>query len=422
MSFFSRDNKPDNTKTRGNEFSSGNPLVGTMRFSVFGNTAVAMKQGTVYRIVNMISDTIASLPLIPYNIVKEWKYLDNKSNLYNLFNVEPNPYMSAFTFKKYLVTSLLLKGNAFIVIDRDKKTAEVNQLTLLIADLVLIEYEDNDIKYKDMLSGAIYDKSQVIHIMNYGSMLYKGESTISYMMNCLNVGQSLDNYILSLSSSGMQVTGLLKPVAGSGTSPDKAQKAKDSFNTATSNLQANSVIVLDNGFDFQQISISPKDAKYLESSKLNQEQICRFFGISPALVGITNSHYTTSEQLQLEYLTNTIQPIIQKIENELLRKIVLKPDWNSKKILFDTTNFLRLDAVAQANYLSILFGMGAQTTNEVRDKINAAYPATDGNQHFISTNLQPIDNLIVNMNNSVDNKLKNKNGTTTDSTTLTPIN
>ena len=68
---------------------------------------------------------------------------------------------------------------------------------------------------------------------------------------------------------------------------------------------------------------------------------------------------------------------------------------------------MRLDAASQATYYSTLFGMGALTVNEVRDKINAAYPAINGNKHFISTNLQELDNLIVNQKqtNPIDNKL-----------------
>lgn len=66
---------------------------------------------------------------------------------------------------------------------------------------------------------------------------------------------------------------------------------------------------------------------------------------------------------------------------------------------------MRLDATTQVNYFNTLFAMGALTVNEVRDKINAGYPAKDGNKHFISTNLQELSNLIVNQANSIDNKI-----------------
>lgn len=411
MAFFRTKNIQ--TENREVSFSSGNPITGTLKFTVYGNSAIAMKQGVIYRIVNMISDTIASLPLIPYNIKQNWKYIDKESELYNLLNIQPNVFMSSQSFKKQIVVQMLLKGNAFIAIDRDSRTGEPSQLTLLISDAVLIEFKDNDIVYRDTLSGAIYDKSQIIHIMNYGATLYRGESTVSYMYNCLNIGQSLDNYMQSLSSSGMMVSGILKPTNGASITPAKAQSAKDSFNTTVSSLSANSVVVLDSGFDFQQISISPKDAKYLESSKLNNETICRFFGVSPALVGVTDTKYTTQEQMQLEYLTNCIQPIIEKIEVEFFRKLYLKPDWNQKELKFDTSNFLRLDSVAQASYFKTLVEIGAMSINEVRSAINANYPAPNGNKHWISTNLQQLDNPIVNVTNSIDNKLLTENNINT---------
>lgn len=53
------------------EIRSVNPMVSTLRTSLFGGSnSTAMKIGVVYRCVNLISDSIASLPLIPYNYVQ----------------------------------------------------------------------------------------------------------------------------------------------------------------------------------------------------------------------------------------------------------------------------------------------------------------------------------------------------------------
>ena len=398
---FNKRNITDTQETR-----STNPVLSTLRFSLFGGSNTSsMKLGTVYRCVNLISDSVASLPLIPYNYVNNWKYIDSDSQLFNLFNVEPNPFMSAFTFKKMMIVTMLLKGNAYIAITRDKRTGEVTGLTLLNSDTVLIQTAGNDIKYKDTQTGNLYDKSQVIHLMNNGEAFYRGESTISYMANALAIGNNLENYVKSLASSGMMVAGILKPTAGAGITPDKAKAAKSAFNASIASIEANSVIVLDQGFDFQQISISPKDAKYLESSKLNSNTICKFFGVPPSMIYDEVGKYSTAEQSQLDYLNNTLTPIIEKIESEFFRKIYLKPDWNNKELKFDVTNLMRLDAVTQADYYMKLFGVGALTVNEIREKTNANYPAKDGNRHFISTNLQPLDALIVNAGNSIDNKL-----------------
>ena len=234
--------------------------------------------------------------------------------------------MAAFTFKKMIIVSMLLKGNAYIAITRDTRTGEVTALTLLNSDSVTLETTKDDIKYKDSLSGNVYDKSQIIHLMNYGSSFYKGESTISYMANALSISNNLENYFNSLTGSGMMVTGILKPIVGNSITPEKALRAKQSFSTAVNSVEANSVIVLDAGFDYQQISISPKDANYLESSKLNSNTICKFFGVPPSLIYDEVGKYSTAEQSQIDYLNNTLTPIIEKIESEFFRKIYLQPD------------------------------------------------------------------------------------------------
>ena len=403
MGFF---NFWNNSNKGEQEYRNTNPILSTIRVALYGSAeSAAMKSSVVYRCVNLISDSIASLPLIPYNYTGNWKYVDYDSQLYNLFNVQPNAYMAAFTFKKMIIVSMLLKGNAYIAITRDTRTGEVTALTLLNSDSVTLETTKDDIKYKDSLSGNVYDKSQIIHLMNYGSSFYKGESTISYIANALSISNNLENYFNSLTGSGMMVTGILKPIVGNSITPEKALRAKQSFSTAVNSVEANSVIVLDAGFDYQQISISPKDANYLESSKLNSNTICKFFGVPPSLIYDEVGKYSTAEQSQIDYLNNTLTPIIEKIESEFFRKIYLQPDWNSKELKFDATNLLRLDATTQASYFKTLFEMGALTVNEVREKINAPYPAKDGNKHFISTNLQELGNLIVNKDNSTDNKL-----------------
>jgi HK97 family phage portal protein len=403
MSLFNWNNKKTEAPV---EYRNTNPILSTLKFALYGSSdTTAMKSSTVYRCVNLISDSIASLPLLPYNYTGNWKIVDVESLLYNLFNVQPNAFMSAYTFKKMLVISMLLKGNAYVAITRDNRTGEVSALTLLNSDTVLMETTTNDFKYVDTSTGNVYDKSQIIHLMNYGSSMYKGESTISYMANSLAISNNLENYLLSLTRSGMMVSGILKPTAnaGGGMTSEKAIKAKQSFNSAINSVEANSVIVLDAGFDFQQISISPKDAKYLESSKLNSNTICKFFGVPPSMIYDEVGKYSTAEQSQLDYLNNTLTPIIEKIESEFFRKIYLQTEWNNKELKFDTTNLMRLDATTQASYFKTLFEMGAMTVNEVRERINAAYPATNGNKHFISTNLQPLDSPIV---VPIDNKLK----------------
>jgi HK97 family phage portal protein len=44
-------------------------------------------------------------------------------------------------------------------------------------------------------------------------------------------------------------------------------------------------MLLDGGVKYEQFSINPADAELLESRKYSGEEICRLFGVPPAMVG-----------------------------------------------------------------------------------------------------------------------------------------
>ena len=81
-----------------------------------------MLLSAVYRYVDVISDSVAQLPLEPYYVDDEgFKTKFTKHPTYWLLNREPNDQMSRFTFIKTLVTSVLLTGNGYALINRDEK-------------------------------------------------------------------------------------------------------------------------------------------------------------------------------------------------------------------------------------------------------------------------------------------------------------
>jgi len=79
-----------------------------------------MLLSAVYRCVDIISDSVAQLPLEPYFIDKDgYKEKYKNHPTYRLLNREPNAKMSRFTLIKTLIVSVLLKGNGYIYIKRD---------------------------------------------------------------------------------------------------------------------------------------------------------------------------------------------------------------------------------------------------------------------------------------------------------------
>ena len=395
-----------------------NPVLGTFNTGVYSDykTTKAMKLATVYRCVTLISSTFASLEILPYTIDKAgngWKNVDYVSNLYNLLNVQPNKLMNSFAFKQKLVVDILLSGNAYVLIQRDK-TGAVIELTLLNPYQVTVKVNSGDIKYevRDSISGKIkntYSNYEIAHITNYSEDGVVGKSVLDNACDVLGIAydseKSAKNWFTGF------VGGILTPKVGVRIGDDQSIKAKADFQKSVAD-NPNGVTVLADAFEYQRLSQDPKTSQLLESRNFNQVMIASFFNVPPSLVFAQDQKFSTSEQESLSFLNNCIQPMIERIEAELFRKIYLPSEWNTSDLKANVDNLYRLDAAARADYYTKMFAMGVYTTNEIRAKLYCDRPVVGGNRAFTLVNYQPLDNLIseqvVSSDNSkqLDNKIK----------------
>lgn len=126
----------------------------------------------------------------------------------------------------------------------------------------------------------------------------------------------------------------------------------------------------------------------LESRQYNVIDICRFFGVSPTKVfDLTKSSYASAEAENLAFLSDTLAPILAKLEQEFERKLLLDSEKTKMLIRFDTSVLLRTDKTNLAQYYSTLFNIGAISINEIRKGLDL--PAIEGgDKHFVQVNMQ----------------------------------
>jgi len=146
--------------------------------------------------------------------------------------------------------------------------------------------------------------------------------------------------------------------------------------------------------DFQPVSVNPSDAQLLETREFNVVDICRFFGVSPVKAfDLSKSSYSTVEATQLSFLTDTLQPLLEKIELEFERKLYKPSEKDNINVRFDTSVLLRVDKASQAEYFKSLVLIGAMTINEVRKELDL--PALDnGDNSFVQVNTMTLKNAV----------------------------
>lgn len=359
-------------------------------------TEKSMLLSAVYRCVEVISDSVAQLPLEPYRMDSQgYKVKFTSHPTYKLLNKEPNQRMSRFTFIKTLIVSTLLRGNGYAYIERDGKGNAV-ALHLIPSELVTIinpKTLKEPIKYGITGLGTVESKD-MIHILNFSYDGVVGISTLQHARRSLGLATDSDSHAAGFFKGGANIAGILK--AEGHLAPDQKQQIKQSwmmaFNPDYGN--PNGVALLEGNFSFEPIMVNPSDAQLLETRQFNVVDICRFFGVSPVKAfDLSKSSYSTVEATELAFLTDTLSPLLEKIELEFERKLYKPNEKDSIDVRFDTAMLLRADKQSLANYYQTLFNIGVVSPNDIRKQLDM--PAIEGGDNtFVQVNIQTLEKAL----------------------------
>jgi HK97 family phage portal protein len=376
-------------------------LFGSLSYSSLGANYVsskAMLLPAVYRCVEVISDSVAQLPLEPF-IVDSQGYRQRHFShpTYNMLHLEPNSKMTTYTFIKTLVASVLLNGNGFAYIQRDSRGNAVG-LHYLPPEWVTVNDSTVD-HFKPITYSVTGIKGRVeacnmIHILNFSYDGINGVSTLTHAANTLGISADSESHARGFFKGGANAAGILKvqSVLSAKQKADLKTAWSSTFNAGTG--EPNGVAVLEGNMDYQPITVNPKDAQMLETREFNVVDVCRFFGVSPVKVfDLSKSSYSTVEATQLAFLTDTLGPLLRKIEQEFERKLYKPSEKAHIEVRFDTSKLLRADKAALASYYRELFNIGVLSPNEIRRDLDLN-AIEGGDNTFLQVNISTLDNII----------------------------
>lgn len=344
------------------------------------NTALSLS--TVYSAVNLISDAIATLPISIKSKGEQGKDTLPTHPLYDIFT---SNLTTKYTLFKTILQSVLLKGNAYVYIERTGK--KITGLRYLQPEDVQVYYrkETKELYYTCSYLGGTKRilPSDMLHFLKYTVDGVQGISVLLHARRSLNIANQTENTAETFFSSGCALNGVIK-VHSNINQQQKQDIRKDWTSTFGSGNQSGGVVVLPLNMDYQPISVSAEDAQMLQSRLYNVADIARFFNISPVLLGdLSNAGYSTIEATNLQFLSYTLNPYIVMIEEELNRKLVGTGE--NIEINLEETAILRTDKAQQAAYYNSLLSMGVLSINEVRKELGLN-PVEGGDNHNLAYN------------------------------------
>ena len=364
-------------------------------------TSQSLALSAVYRCVEVITNGVASLPVKLYRTDEKGFKYEMNNNLSFILSKKPTGKINAFTFYKLIVKDILLQGNAYALILREK--GEVIGLQYVQAGLVSPIDRIDRIEYQVTGIKGVVRQEDILHFMNYTDNGVFGISVLTHARRTLGIADYGENASENFYKSGGCTTGFLKfdgPSSGK-----QREEILSAWNQATGGVrnQPNGIPVLPANVNYTQLSVNPADAQLLESREFSVVEICRFFGVSPTkCFDLTHASYNNSEMAELAFLNDTLRPLLTKIEMEMETKL-FKPE-DKYDIKFDVSELLRTDKKSQAEYFTKLFNLGVLSPNDIRKELDME-EIEGGDIHCAQVNLTSIKNLEF-VNATADNRQK----------------
>lgn len=382
-------------KYEGNDFSL---LFGRTTSGKTVNERTALQTTAVYACVRILSETIASLPLHVYRYTEGGKAKDTKHVLYTLLHDEPNPDMTSFVFRETLMSHLLIWGNAYSQILRDR-SGQVIGLYPLLPDQMSVHrsekgklfyvynrYEEDNPNFQEKGS-VVLSQEEVLHIPGLGFDGLIGYSPIALAKNAVGMTLACEEYGASFFGNGANPGGVLEHP---GILKDPA-KVRDSWNAVYQGTRnAHKVAVLEEGMSYKQIGIPPEEAQFLETRKFQINEIARLFRIPPHMVGdLEKSSFSNIEQQSLEFVKYTLDPWVVRFEQALKKSLLLPEEKKTHFIKFNVDGLLRGDYQSRMNGYAIGRQNGWLSTNDIREleELNPIPPEEGGDLYLINGNM-----------------------------------
>lgn len=362
----------------------------------------ALQVSTVTACVNIIGNALASNPLYVYErVVKKGrlgKRIAFDHPLFDLLHSEPNPEMTASTWRKTMQAHALLWGNAYTESERNGKNeivalwprnpSRTRPLRLLQAATIegtvykkgTLVYEtteemgdssaaDSDSQENKLGVRRIILAEDMIHLPGLSLDGRLGQPTIQLARQIIGLALATEKYGAKFFGNGARPAGVLE-IPGT-MEPLALDNLKRSWAESHGGENAHKTAVLEAGVKYQKTGVTPNEGQFLETRLYQQNDIARVFGVPIHMVGDAgkSTGRSTVEQSSIEFALYCLEPWLVTWQHELKRKLFPKMGRTAGQFFpkFDIRRLLWPDAESRSKLYNGGKQWGYLNTNDIRE-------------------------------------------------------
>lgn len=350
----------------------------------------SLKVSAVFACVKLLSETIASLPLMLYKREGEGKRPAPEHHLYPIVHDAPNSYMTSYEWREGVMAHQLLRGNTYNL-KVQKASGKIVELIPLNPAHMDVRVEDSRAVYQYTYEDShaeVFPAEKIWHVKNlpisssYTGQLpegYLGISPISAARESVGLAMAADDHGGRYFQNSATLGLALEFPEGVSLGDNAKTFLKDSLAEYAKPENKFKSIVLEKGGKINKLGISNVDSQFLESRQFQIEEIARIFRVPPIMIGHpTNTMtYASAEQLFLAFAVHTIRPWCVRLEQSMNRYLLSDRERKDYFFEFNMAGLLRGDTKSMNESFNIAHNGGWMNVDEIRALINMN-PLPDG--------------------------------------------
>lgn len=342
----------------------------------------AMRLSAYFSCIRLLSETVGSL---------SFQLLDNANNVVDdhpVYDVMryPSDKQTGDAFVSGMAANRIMYGNSMAHIVRFESTGRVKRLDFYERERWSVEFDDAG-RPLFSLDGERVPYDDVLHWAGFGMSGYWGLPTLAVASEAMSMQIESNRSAARTFSSGLRAGGFFKlPENRQAFSNEQLAKFNEELKKYSLPQNTNKWMPLLPGMDAVPNSgyrIDPVTAELLQSRYFGIEEICRFMGVPPPLIGHTDkasSWASSIENLNQFLVDYALLPPTKRFENQIALKLLGRNERSKLNPTFNMNSLLRGDIEKRFSSYKIGREIGAYSANDVRRK--EKMPAIEGGDDY----------------------------------------
>jgi len=334
------------------------------------STQAALNLSAFWAGVRVKSQTVASLSIDIMEKTSTGKVRAVGHELAGLLDESPNADQTPIEFWEGRMLGLCTSGNGFAE-KVERTTGGLLALNPLPSDTQARRNSDGELDYtfSDRGKSETLPETKVFHLKAFGDG-DMGLSPVSYARQSLSLSLATEKAAGHAFSRGLRTKGFFITPVGTTLTSEQRTDAKRTLVEANSGPNAPWAGILEGGVDFKSVALSMRDAEMIMNRRFNVEEVLRWIGVPPIIVGHSAEGQTmwgtgVSAVMQAWHILH-LRTDLKRIEQAIEKRLMTPAQRARFSVKINYEDLLRGDTTARAAFYQALLNAGVMTINEAR--------------------------------------------------------